>query len=274
MLASWMREVLERTAKIDELPYLWREAESSGVPALYVHGIPTASWDWIPFLERTGGIAPDLPGFGRSAKRGDLPFDIPGYARFLERFLDELEIERVKLVAHDWGAVALAFAQAQPQRIERLVLIDAVPLLPGFHWRGLARAWCTPVLGEACLGLVGRLSLRWVTRAANASPGPLPAEMRARILADFDPGTERAILRLHRSSPPQVLAAAGARLSLLEVPALVAWGESDPYIPHRFADAYAAMLPDARLLKLHDAGHWPWLDRPELVDRVAEFLAA
>jgi len=47
----------------------------------------------------------------------------------------------------------------------------------------------------------------------------------------------------------------------------------DPYIPGRFAGEYARALPDAQLLELPDAGHWPWLDRPDLIGRVAEFLS-
>ena len=54
------------------------------------------------------------------------------------------------------------------------------------------------------------------------------------MLDHFDQGTQRAILRLYRSSPPDVLAAAGERLGELDVPALVVWGTRDPYIPARF----------------------------------------
>jgi pimeloyl-ACP methyl ester carboxylesterase len=46
----------------------------------------------------------------------------------------------------------------------------------------------------------------------------------------------------------------------------------DPYIPERFAREYAEALPQAELIELPDAGHWPWLDRPDLVERVAAFL--
>ena len=69
-----------------------------------------------------------------------------------------------------------------------------------------------------------------------------------------------------------MLAAAGARLGAIDAPALVVWGEQDPYIPPRFAEAYAERLADARVERLPDAGHWPWLDRPRLIERVVEFL--
>ena len=71
------------------------------------------------------------------------------------------------------------------------------------------------------------------------------------IMEHFDQGTQRAILRLYRSAPPDVLEAAGARLNALTCPALVVWGDRDPYLPARFADAYAAALGgDAEVLHL------------------------
>jgi pimeloyl-ACP methyl ester carboxylesterase len=53
----------------------------------------------------------------------------------------------------------------------------------------------------------------------------------------------------------------------------VIWGERDRYLPARFGAAYAERLPRAELLTVPGAGHWPWLERPELVDRVADFLS-
>jgi pimeloyl-ACP methyl ester carboxylesterase len=54
-------------------------------------------------------------------------------------------------------------------------------------------------------------------------------------------------------------------------PAIV-WGEADPWYPPALADAYAARLPGATVEPIAGAGHWPWLDRPEVVDRVAALL--
>ena len=58
------------------------------------------------------------------------------------------------------------------------------------------------------------------------------------------------------------------------MPALVVWGARDPYIPARFGSAYANALGNAELLELPDAGHWPWLDRPDVIERVVDFLSA
>ena len=92
------------------------------------------------------------------------------------------------------------------------------------------------------------------------------------IARRFDQGTQRAVLRLYRSAPEDALARAGEQLQRVACPALVIWGEGDPYIPSSFAHAYAAALPDATAQVVPGAGHWPWLQAPELVRTVSSFL--
>lgn len=267
-----MPEVIEHTEDVGRVPVFWRTAGDADVPVLYVHGVPESSEAWVPFLERGGGIAVDLPGFGRSAKRGDLDFTIAGYDEFIERFLAHVGAERVRLVVHDWGAAALAWAQRFPERVERLVILDAVPLLPGYRWHRIARVWRTRGVGEVFMGLTTRWSLKQISKESNTTPGSMPDEFLDAVWRHWDQGTQRAILRLYRSSPPSVLEAAGARLGDLTCPALVLWGEDDPYIAPSFARAYGdALGGEAEVEVVAGAGHWPWLDKPELVERIVEF---
>ncbi len=275
MIVRRMPLVSDRTATIGTMPVFWREAPGAdgAPPPLYVHGVPTNSDDWLAFLEHTGGLAPDLPGFGRTGKAGNLDYTIDGYADFIERYLDLVAAERVSLVVHDWGSVGLAFAQRHPERVARLVVINAIPFLPGYRWHRAARLWRTPLLGELAMGATTRTLMRYSTREARPSREPMPDAWLDSVFDHFDQGTQRAILRLYRSAPSEVLAAAGARLAKLTMPALVVWGLADPYIPGRFGRDYARALPDAELLELADAGHWPWLDRPDIIDRVADFLS-
>ena len=253
-------EVAERTVEVAGLEVRLRQAGDA--PILYLHGVPTHSYDWVPFLERTGGIAPDLPGFGHSAKPADFDYSIAGYDRFLEALVDELGLERLSLVMHDWGGVGLAFAQRFPDRVERIAMFPVVPFLPGFRWHRVARGWRTPVLGELLMGF----STRWAFRRE------LPAEIADAAWETFDHGTQRAILKLYRSAPPDVLARAGERLGEVRAPALILWTRGDPYLPEEFGERHAEALGGETTLELSDGGHWPWFRRPELVDRVAEYL--
>jgi pimeloyl-ACP methyl ester carboxylesterase len=251
----------EHRDHLDGEPVFWRSAP--GADVLYVHGVPTNSDLWTPLLDRVGGVAPDLPGFGRTTKRGDLDFTIDGYGRWLDRFAQHARLERFSLVVHDWGGLALAWAARNAARVERVVVIDAVPLLPGYRWHPVARAWRTPLVGEVAMGLTTRFALR---RA-------LPRDVAELAWPHFDQGTQRAILRLYRGADPAVLQAAGSDLGGLRAPALVVWGEEDPYLPMRFADAYAAALGGpAEVLLVPGGGHWAWRERADVLARIAVFL--
>jgi pimeloyl-ACP methyl ester carboxylesterase len=252
-------EIAERRAGVAGLEVCWRQAGDA--PIVYLHGVPTASWDWEPFLARTGGVAPDLPGFGGSAKPGDFDYSIPGYDAFLEAFCAHLGLDRFILVMHDWGVVGLALAQRRPDLVERIVLTACVPLLPGYRWHRVARAWRTPLLGELTMGFTTRRGFR----------RSLPAEVADRAYDDFDHGTQRAILRLYRSAPAEALARYGEGLGGLRCPALVLWPTRDPYIGAEFGRRYADALGGDPELEMVEAGHWPWLGRPEVVERVARF---
>ena len=266
----------EHTIELAGSPAFYRTAPAPGAPALYVHGVPTSSDDWISFLERSGGIAPDLIGFGRSAKGGNLDYSIEGLTDFLERLLEHLGIDSVKLVAHDWGAaVGLALAQRNPERIERIVLINGVPVFPSpdVRWHLLARLWVRPGIGELVMGATTRSMLARTLRSGAADPKAWSDARIASIWEQFDQGTQRAILRLYRSADAAELTRTGEALDRLDAPALVLWGEADPWLPVTVGETYAAVMPDARIDRVQSAGHWPWLDSPYVVDRVASFLA-
>lgn len=270
--------IRERTVELDGIEVFLREVEGEGPPSVFVHGNPTHSADWIPFLERVEGpaIAFDLPGFGRSSRPDRFQFDhsLAAYANFVERLLDELTPGRYGLVVHDWGSLALIPAQRHPRRVERLVIIDAVPLLPGYRWHWLARIWRRRGPGELFNATNTRAATALALRQARSGYRPMPPEFVDMIWERWDAGTARAILGLYRSADPHILAAYGSRLGQLACPALVAWGADDPYIDERFGRAYAEVLPNATFTQIDRAGHWPWLERPELIGRVTTFLAA
>jgi pimeloyl-ACP methyl ester carboxylesterase len=244
---------------------------------LFVQGNPTSADDWVPFMEALGDerrcLAPDLPGWGESERVPGFRHTMHWLATFLEQFLDALGVERFDPVVHDWGAVGLIAAQRRPSVVGRIVVINAVPFLPGYRWHWVARLWRLRGAGELLNATITRPALGLLLRLATPRPGGLPT-LADQIHRHLDRGTKRAILELYRDADPERLAEAGRRLGELRCPALVAWGDRDPYIPARFADLYGEALGGPVTVEhLPDAGHWPWLDRPDLVAKVRDFLA-
>lgn len=266
----------EGELRVDGVRVFYRRVPGEGTPTVYCHGNPSSSEDWVPFLERGGpALALDMPGWGRSDRPDPARFDYSmyGLSATLERCLEELGVERRKLVVHDWGSLALIGAQRRPELVERLVVIDAVTLLPGYRWHWVAQLWRRRGLGEFLNRTTTRASLALLLRQARGDRSPMPAEFVDSIWSYWDRGTSDALLALYRHADPARLAAAGRDLGRLACPALVVWGDRDLYLPARFGPAYARALPDAELEIVRGAGHWPWIDEPTLVDRVHAFVA-
>jgi pimeloyl-ACP methyl ester carboxylesterase len=116
------------------------------------------------------------------------------------------------------------------------------------------------VVGELAMGFTGRTLLRRL--------GGLSAEHADQILRHFDHGTQRAILKLYRSSRENV-----AALDAVTAPALVLWGERDRFLGAEWAGQIAdALGGEARVEVVPEAGHWPWLDRSEILQMVQDYV--
>lgn len=270
--------ITEETVEVDGIQTFLRRTRGTGAPTVFVHGNPTNSADWLPFLRELEGpaIALDLPNFGRSERLEPARFGagMDAYADFLGAALDQLVPDRFNLVVHDWGGIALQPAQRRSDRLGCLVVINAVPLLPGYRWHFLGRLWRRRGVGELFNATASRAATAQLLRPARPGLKPMPREFVDMIWSGWDAGMRRAMLRLYRSADPGALEAAGAHLGSITAPALVVWGQADPYIGGEFGRRYAAALPGSELLELDDAGHWPWIDRPDVIARVTGFLAA
>lgn len=260
----------EHTIELAASPVFFRSAPAAAVTPCYLHGIPTSSEDWQPFLERTGGIAPDLIGFGRSAKGGNLEYTPRGLAEAVGHLLRHLELENVALVGHGWGAVIACelAAAAEGPAVEKLVLIDPLPLTHVFRWNRLARTLQTPLIGELTMGAVTRPLLARHLRRGAADPDAWPKPRLDATWDQFDQGTQRAILRLHRSTAADHL----DHLGPLDVPAMLLYGERDPWLTADQVQAIAQRLDTATVTAIPGAGHWPWLEHPEVIDAVVDFV--
>jgi pimeloyl-ACP methyl ester carboxylesterase len=113
---------------------------------------------------------------------------------------------------------------------------------------------------------------RWMLARALTRGGTntFPHGRIATIWKQFDQGTQRAILRLHRATDPRHLA---TLTDLPPRPTVIVRGDRDPWLSTAQAQAIAQVVPGATVTEIADAGHWPWLDRSEAIDAVAAILA-
>jgi len=266
----------EGELRVDGVRVFYRRVAGEGAPVVYCHGNPTHGEDWVPFMERGGAaVAIDMPGWGRSARPDPAGFDYSmyGLSAFLEKCLEELGVSQRKLVVHDWGSLALIGAQRRPDLVEKLVVINAIPLLPGYRWHWVAQIWRRRGLGELANATTTKSSMGLIMRQLSGDRRPMPPWFIEMIWRHMDHGTNEATLALYRHADPNRLALAGKDLSHLTCPALVLWGANDPFLKPNLAEAYARALPNADLKLIKEAGHWPWINDARVIDDVLNFVA-
>ena len=114
------------------------ETASSREAVVFVHGNPGSGSDWEPLMTHIAPfawvIAPDMPGFGDAERRADQDYTVAGYAAHLAGVLDQLGVDRVHLVAHDFGGpFALTWAAAHPDNVASVTLINTGVLGTGMN---------------------------------------------------------------------------------------------------------------------------------------------
>lgn len=224
-------------------------------PVVLLSGGFTSSFLWrdlvpmfSPFLRV---IAPDLLGSGDSVAEPAADLTLAAHTRTVRALLERLGIERFALAGHGHGG-GVAQLVAQDAGVEALLLVDSIAF----------DAWPAPgvrALRET-LARGGRVDPEgWVramveagtSRSERRSPEVIAGYTRPFAGAD---GLER-LARVAASFDGEGLSGSEPRLAALDVPALVLWGEDDPFVPAEMAERLGEVLPRAAVALLPGCGH-------------------
>jgi haloalkane dehalogenase len=252
--------------------------EGRGPLLLLVHGTPTWSFEWrhlVPGLAAGHRvIAPDLLGFGLSERPAGFGYRPEDHAASLAAFVDQLGLTDFTLVVHDYGGpIALPLALDGSRRVRRLVVLNS------WMWSfeddpDMRRK------GRLAGGRLGRFlyrrlnfSLKVLAPSAYGDRRKLTPAIHRQYLAPFpDPDSRGQVLWPLAQA---ILGSSAHYRSLWErrerlhgLPALVVWGLRDSaFRPSQLA-RWGQVLPQAEVVELPAAGHWPHEEAP------ADVLAA
>jgi pimeloyl-ACP methyl ester carboxylesterase len=280
---------LYRTTLIDGLSIFYREAgREDAPPLLLLHGLPSSSRMFETLFARLSDchhlVAPDYPGFGHSdwpdPKKFAYTFD--HYAEIIGRFTEALALPRYTLYMQDYGGpVGFRMALAHPERIEALIVQDAVAHNEGLgaNWKMRRAFWADRTANEYMLR-TNLLSLQTTrTRHIGSDPNverydpdlwtdefnflsqPGQAEIQSDLFYDYRTNVEaypKWQAWMHEKQP---------RL-------LVLWGKHELSFDPSEPEAYRRDVPTAEV-HLVDGGHFA-LDTAadQIAELVRSFLGA
>ena len=286
------------TVAPDLLPYASHDFQVAGHTLRYldegtgpevllcVHGNPTWSFYYRKVIERFSSdyrvIAVDHVGCGRSDKpsREAFPYTLSSHRDNLIALIDALDIQRITLIAHDWGgAIGLSSVLERMPKLQRVVLLNTGAFPPPYLPMRIA-ACRAPVLGSLAVRGLNAFARAAITMAMSRNR--MTPDVARGLLAPYDSWKNRvaidAFVRDIPMTPQHVtyktLADLEQRLpDLAEIPSLLVWGMQDWCFRPECLRRFEAVWPQATAIEIADAGHYILEDAPqETLDAISRFL--
>jgi pimeloyl-ACP methyl ester carboxylesterase len=249
-----------------------------GPPLLYLHGLADvhgAVADSLPFHEAlAASFALSVPAHPGCAASDGIA-EVDGVEDLVFHYLDLLDslgLERVNLVGACLGGwIAAELAVRHPQRLHRLVLIDA----PGLHVPGAPIADIFMLSQRSDWGKqIGLRQLLFADPESALALSMFPDGRYASIPDELLRYQSLTLAARVGWTPPYLYdRKLRPRLRRITVPTLIIWGREDRFVPLAHAHAYHEGIQGSELSVLDTAGHSPWLEAPDATARrVTEFL--
>jgi pimeloyl-ACP methyl ester carboxylesterase len=251
-----------------------------------LHGNPTWSFYWrtlIPELSRHFRvITPDHIGCGLSDQPQVYPYNLEQHISNLESLIENLRLNRLSLVMHDWGgAIGTGYATRHPEHIERLVVCNTSAFFkPVLYWPiKISRA---PIIGDLLVRGLNAFALGALIIGTSQRRRFTPS-VRAGYLAPYRSWRQRvAILQFVRDIPLEshhptrkTLDEIESRLPLLaKKPILALWGADDPvFTVKTFLAGWRGYFPNIEEHVFDHAGHYVVEDAHErMLPLILRFL--
>ncbi|MBI3568014.1 MAG: alpha/beta hydrolase [Gemmatimonadetes bacterium] len=239
---------------------------ADSLPLVLMHGTSASlhTWNgWTDSLSKSHRVIRfDLPGFGLTGPMPGGDYTMAHYVVVVSSLLDSLHLGRVILAGNSFGGeVAVMVTRAQPDRVAKLILVDAagypmrstsVPL--GFR---LARS---PLFSKLMLVTLPRAIIESSVRNVYGNPSLVTPELVDRYYElTLRAGNRQAVADRFRQSPSDGIAGEVAQLKL---PTLILWGSRDRLIPPENAERFHHDIAGSTLVIFDGLGHVPHEEDP------------
>jgi len=251
--------------------------QSDSIPVVLIHGTGASLHTfngWTDALKEDHRvIRMDLPGYGLTGPFSDRNYSMENYVDFLRIFLNQLGIDRCVLAGNSLGGgIAWRFAAAYPDRVHKLILIDAT----GYPHEATSEPIAfqlakVPVIKHAFKFMTPRFVAKSSLENVYVDESLVTEELVDRYFElTLREGNRQAFV--DRLAIEKDTTAIG-KIASIEIPTLVLWGEKDQLIPVESARRFHADLPNDTLVILPNLGHVPMEEDPKKsIEPVLQFL--
>src|SRR5215471_13201700 len=259
----------ERDAKVYGQKIHYLEA-GSGPAVILLHGLGGDLSNWAstigPLSEKYHVIVPDQIGFGRSDKPL-INYRVGTLIDFLDGLYKELKINKASLVGNSLGGwTAAAFALAHPEKVERLVLVDAAGFALEKGFDPYTLNGLNPSTRE---GMAQVLSLIMYNKQMFSNPAVIDAAFARKIAAGDGYTIQRFVDSIIHSE--DVL---DNRLSSIKQPTLIVWGKQDGLTQLELGERFNKEIAGSEMLIIDKCGHVPQMEKAsEFNTALLRFLA-
>ncbi|MGH9882367.1 MAG: alpha/beta fold hydrolase, partial [Pyrinomonadaceae bacterium] len=235
----------------------------TGPTVILLHGLGGSTNNWAlsiaPLAAKFHVVVPDQIGFGKSDKPL-ITYRIATYVDFLDQFCKQLNVERASLVGNSMGGwVAAAYSIAFPERVDRLVLVDAAGYAPPANFDMRTLYGLNPST-RAGMKLVASK----VFYNKLFSSDPVIEQALAQRISAGDGYTINSIIESIGRREDFI----DDRVKTIKQPTLIVWGREDGLTPLADGERFKRDIPNSTLLIFDQCGHVPNFEKP------AEFNAA
>lgn len=187
----------------------------------------------------------DMPGFGETPEPPEV-WGVEMYTRLVEKIVDKLGLENVSMIGHSFGG-RVGILYSSRHSVDKLVLVDAAGIKPRRSLRYYIKVYSFKTAKHIVKALLPK-------RKAEA----VIERMRGRGSSDYAQASSRMRAILSKVVNEDL----SDRLSSINAPTLLVWGENDTATPLSDAKKMEKLIPDAGLVSFPGCGHYSFLDNP------------
>lgn len=278
-----MAKITEQECEAGRLRWFYREAvpmnPSDKPPVILLHGLVSQSYSWRGVMSQLAdagfrAIAPDWIGHGYSAKpdKKEFAYTPDAFVTALGSWLKTLEIDRFYLCTQGFlGSAGLLYAVQNPDRIERLVILNTPLALDSkVPFKIAQMGW--PLLGEV-LTQDPILVDRTLEGGGPYEVSDEDLEIYRRPFLKSSAVGRSLLATIRELRLTRTLCTIDQGFEKWNAPTLVVWGTADKWLPVEQAQAFVKKLENADLVELTETGHYAQEDWSEKVsDAVVPFL--